>query len=125
MPGPDLTGKPERLRAPAAAPPARVRRFVAPGAPDVRPDGTVDTGLEAQMRRAWLNLFDVMKKAGYEKRHLVQTTVSIAEGGQTRLYRMMRDRMLGGHLVPSSCIHVAGFGAPGHLVQIEGEAVKE
>jgi enamine deaminase RidA (YjgF/YER057c/UK114 family) len=101
------------------------RRFVAPGEPSVRPDGTLDGGLEAQMQSAWTKLFDLMGAAGYEKRHLVKTTVLVTEGGNLHLYRAVRDRMLGAHTAASSYLHVEGPGAPSNLVEIEGVAVKE
>jgi enamine deaminase RidA (YjgF/YER057c/UK114 family) len=102
----------------------QAQRFVVPGQLGVRPDGTLEDGLEAQMQRAWLNLFDAMKAAGFEKHHLVKTTVCVTEGGQIQLYRAVRDRMLQGHVAACAYSHVPALGAPGRLVEIEGEAVK-
>jgi 2-iminobutanoate/2-iminopropanoate deaminase len=107
-----------------AAPTSSPRRFLVAGAPAVRPDGTIDDGLEAQMQCAWLKLFDVMRAEGFEKHHLLSTTMCVTVGGQTRLYRLVRDRMLGGCPVPCSYLHVDGLETAAPLVEIEGEAAK-
>lgn len=80
--------------------------------------------MEAQMQRAWIDLFEAIKAAGYEKRHLVKTTVCVTEGGHLRLFRAVRDRMMCGHVAASAYLHVGGLGAPSHLVEIEGELVR-
>jgi enamine deaminase RidA (YjgF/YER057c/UK114 family) len=103
----------------AAAPERRVVR----GRP-AKPDTAPDEGMEAQMQRAWIDLFDAIKDAGYERRHLVKTTVCVTEGGHLKLFRAVRDRMMRGHVVASAYLHVAGLGAPTHLVEIEGELVR-
>ncbi|KAB2919616.1 MAG: RidA family protein [Hyphomicrobiaceae bacterium] len=103
---------------------AAARRFVVAGQPGPGPEGVPEDGLEAQMQRAWINLFDAMKAAGYEKCHLVKTTVCVTEGGHLNLYRTIRDRMLQGHPAPSAYLHVPGLGAPNHLVEIEAEVMK-
>jgi 2-iminobutanoate/2-iminopropanoate deaminase len=47
-------------------------RLVISGQLGVRPDGTLEDGLEAQMERAWRNLFGVMDAAGFELHHLIR-----------------------------------------------------
>jgi enamine deaminase RidA (YjgF/YER057c/UK114 family) len=111
----------------AEALPARAksrRRFVVPGEPNRRSDGSLDDGLEAQMRGAWTKLFALMRAEGYEKRDLVKATVLVTEGGNVGLFRSVRDRMLGGHTAASSYLHVEKLGASAGLVQIEGEVAK-
>jgi enamine deaminase RidA (YjgF/YER057c/UK114 family) len=87
-------------------------------------DAALDEGMEVQMQRAWIDLFEAIKAAGYEKRHLVMTTVCVTEGGHLKLFRAVRDRMMRGHVAASAYLHVAGIGAPTHLVEIEGELVR-
>ena len=99
------------------------RRFTVQGHPCGQSDGAPEC-LEAQMLRAWNNLFDAIRAAGYEKRHLVKTTVSVTEGGNLNLYRAIRDRMMQGHVAASAYLHVAALGAPAHLVEIEAEVLK-
>jgi 2-iminobutanoate/2-iminopropanoate deaminase len=102
---------------------AGAERRVVRGQP-AKADGAPEEGMEAQMQRAWIDLFDAIKAAGYEKRDLVKTTVCVTEGGHLRLFRAVRDRMMRGHLAASAYLHVAGLGAPTHLVEIEGELVR-
>lgn len=116
------------LAASAAAPDTRPdatgpERHVVRGRP-AKPDAALDECMEVQMQRAWMDLFEAIKAAGYEKRHLVKTTVCVTEGGHLKLFRAVRDRMMRGHRAASAYLHVGGFGAPTHLVEIEGELVR-
>jgi enamine deaminase RidA (YjgF/YER057c/UK114 family) len=91
---------------------------------EARVEGARVDDLEALMQRAWANLFEAMRKAGFEKRHLVMTTVCVTEGGQFKLFRVVRDRMMQGHLAASAYLHMSGPGAPAHQVKIEGEVLR-
>jgi 2-iminobutanoate/2-iminopropanoate deaminase len=104
---------------------ALAQRIVVSGQLGLRPDGTLEEGLEAQMERAWANLFAVLKSEGFEKHHLVKATVFVSEPGQVQRYRNVRDKLLGGHLVANTYLRVALLASPQFLVEIEGEAVKE
>ena len=113
-----------QLSTPSPTRAAGAERRVVLGTPGTRPDNEPGERLEAQMQRAWINLFDAMKAAGYEKRHLVKTTVCVTEGGQLKLFRAVRDRMMRGHVAASAYLHVGALGASAHLVEVEGEVVK-
>lgn len=78
--------------------------------------------LEAQMQRAWHNLFAAMQSAGFAKHHLRHATMYVTVGGQCRLFRRVRDEMLQHLPVPSSCIQVEALEAGVGSVAIEGEA---
>lgn len=99
-------------------------RIVISGQLGVRPDGVAETGLEAQMRQAWLNVFGIMEAAGFEKCHLLRAVIYVTVPGQVALYREIRDTMLDGHLCANTYIEVSGLAAPEFLVEIEAEAVK-
>jgi enamine deaminase RidA (YjgF/YER057c/UK114 family) len=101
-----------------------VKRVVAVGRPIPATEAAPEDSLETQMQGAWTDLFNSLKAAGFEKRHLVKTTVSVTRGGQIELYRQVRDRMLQGHAVASAYLHVPRLHTPAHLVEIEGEAEK-
>lgn len=73
-------------------------RIVISGQLRLRPDGTLEQGIEAQMERAWSNLFAVMADAGFEPVHLIRAVIYVTEPGQVGVYRSVRDRMLNGHL---------------------------
>jgi hypothetical protein len=45
---------------------AGAQRLVISGQVGVRPDGSIEEGLEAQLARAWSNVFGVLKAAGFE-----------------------------------------------------------
>jgi enamine deaminase RidA (YjgF/YER057c/UK114 family) len=120
---PDSSQRASAVSSDARPDAAASERRVVRGRP-AKLDAATDDGMEAQMQRAWMDLFDAIKDAGYERRHLVKTTVCVTEGGHLKLFRAVRDRMMRGHIVASAYLHVAGLGAPTHLVEIEGELVR-
>ena len=91
----------------------------------IRPDGTLEEGLEAQMERAWNNVFGVMVAAGFDKTHLIRATIYVTLPGQVSLYRMVRDKLLDGHLCANTYLEISALASPEFLVEIEAEAVKE
>lgn len=99
-------------------------RIVISGQLGVRPNGMTETGLEAQMKQAWLNVFGIMEAAGFETWHLLRAVIYVTVPGQVALYRDIRDTMLDGHLCANTYIEVSGLAAPEFLVEIEAEAVK-
>ncbi|MDJ0948274.1 MAG: Rid family hydrolase [Alphaproteobacteria bacterium] len=100
-------------------------RIVISGQLGVRADGTVENGLEAQMERAWSNVFGVMAAAGFEKKHLVRATIYGTVPGQVDVYRKVRDEVLDGHVCANTYLEISALTAPEFLVEIEAEAVKE
>jgi hypothetical protein len=56
---------------------------------------------------------------------LVKIVVYATVPGSVGLYRTIRDRRLGGHLVAATYVEVAALASPAYLVEIEGEAVCE
>jgi 2-iminobutanoate/2-iminopropanoate deaminase len=116
--------KPASAYAQAVVHDAGARRIVISGQLGLRPDGTLESGLEAQMERAWGNVFAIMASAGFEKDHLVKATTYVTLAGQVAIYRQVRDRMMGGVLAAHTYIQVAGLASPDFLVEIEAEAIK-
>ena len=104
---------------------AAAERIVVSGQLGLRPDGTLERGLEAQMARAWANVVAVLAAGGFEVGHLLRATIYVTVPGQVALYRAVRDRMLDGHVCACTYIEIAGLTAPEHLVEIEAEAVKD
>ncbi len=100
-------------------------RIVISGQLGLRPDGSLEQGLEAQMRRAWSNLFAVMAAAGFERETLVRATIYVTEPGQAALCRRVRDEAFAGHSCANTYLEISGLAAPEFLVEIEGEAVRE
>jgi gluconolactonase len=92
---------------------------------DVRPDGTLADGFEAQAAVAFDNLLAVVAEAGMAASDLVKVTAFATEPGQVAVFRAVRDRKLGGHAPAATYLEVAGLARPDYLVEIEAEAVKE
>jgi enamine deaminase RidA (YjgF/YER057c/UK114 family) len=122
---PDDIAKPASRYAQGVLHQAAAQRLVISGQVGVRPDGSVEQGLEAQIERAWNNLFAVLNAAGFEKRHLVKITTFVTVPDAVPASRSIRDRMLEGHVCASTYLQVAGLASPDFLVEIEAEAVKE
>lgn len=51
---------------------ATAEPMVISGQLDLHPDGSLETGLESQIERAWSNLFAVMAAGGFDQRHLLR-----------------------------------------------------
>lgn len=99
-------------------------RIVVSGQLGLKPDGTLEVGLEAQMQRAWDNVFQCLAAAGFKKQDLVRVTVYVTEPGQVAIYRRVRDMALEGHLCANTYLQIAGLAAPEFLVEIEAEAAR-
>ena len=125
----DISDKPVRRPAALGANAYVVRggaqRLIVTGQIGIRPDGTVERGLRAQLERAFVNLFAVCEAAGFEKTNLVKITTMVTEPGRVLLFREVRDRALGGHRCPTVYFQVAGLAAPTLLCEIEAEAVRD
>ncbi len=104
---------------------AAAERILISGQLGLRPDGSLEDGLEAQMERAWTNLLGVMAAAGFDREHLVRATIYVTVPGQVGLYRQVRDRVLAGHRCANTYLEISGLAEPAYLVEIEGEAVRE
>lgn len=122
---PDDVVKPASNYAQGIVHAAGAERIVVSGQLGVRPDGTIEDGLEAQMERAWSNVFGVMRAGGFAREHLIRATIYVTVPGQVAVYRRVRDKMLEGHLCANTYIEISALAAPDFLVEIEAEAVKE
>ena len=99
-------------------------RLIVTGQIGIRPDGTLERGLRAQLDRAFANLISVCKLAGFKTADLVKISVMVTEPGRVLLFREVRDKALAGHRCPSSYVQVACLSSPTLLCEIEAEAVK-
>ena len=100
-------------------------RLVIAGQVGIAPDGKLEQGFEAQSRRAWANLFEVLQAGGMTKRDLVKVVVYVTLPDVTAQYRAIRDEVMEGHKPPMTYLVVSGLASPEMLVEIEGEAVRE
>lgn len=122
---PDSVVKPASSYAQSVIHAATAERIVISGQLGLRPDGTLEDGLEAQMERAWSNVLGVMQAGEFKLEHLVKATIYVTVPGQVAVYRKVRDKMLKGHLCANTYLEISGLAAPEFLVEIEAEAVKE
>lgn len=122
---PDSIVRPASNYAQAVVHSAAAERMVISGQLGLRPDGSLEDGLEAQMERAWKNIFALLEAGGFARQHLIRATIYVTVPGQVALYREVRDRMLAGHLCANTYIEISALAAPEFLVEIEAEAVKE
>lgn len=102
---------------------AAARRIVISGQIGVTLDGKIVDGLEAQARQTWANIFAVLAHAGFDKTHLIKATTFCTVKGQIAINRRVRDEALGGVVIASTYLEVAGLASPDFLVEIEAEAV--
>ncbi len=121
---PENVVKPASNYAQAVVHAAVSERMVISGQLGLRPDGELEQGLEAQMERAWSNLFEIMAAGGFERTHLLRATIYVTVPGQVGMYREVRDRMLAGHRCANTYLEISALAAPEFLVEIEGEAVR-
>ncbi len=122
---PDTVVKPASNYAQAVVQSAAAERMVISGQLGLRPDGSLEAGLEAQMERAWSNLFGILEAGGFAREHLIRATIYVTVPGQVTTYRKIRDRMLAGHVCANTYIEITALAAPEFLVEIEAEAVRE
>ena len=99
-------------------------RLIVTGQIGIKPDGTLERGLQAQLERAFANLLAVCRAAGFKTTDLARISVMVTEPGRVLLFREVRDRALGGHRCPSTYVQVTGLSSPTMLCEIEAEAVR-
>ena len=122
---PDTVVKPASNYVQAVVHSAAAERMLISGQLGLRPDGSLEDGLEAQMERAWSNLFGILEAGGFQREHLVRATIYVTVPGSVGIYRTVRDRMLAGHVCANTYIEISGLASPEFLVEIEAEAVRE
>ncbi|MCC5979622.1 MAG: RidA family protein [Salinarimonas sp.] len=101
------------------------RRLVISGQIGVDPQGNVAEGVDAQLDLAWSNLLTVLRAADMDVRHLLKVTVFSTLPDTVMNFRASRDKALQGHAPATTYLQVAGLAAPGLLVEIEAEAVRD
>ncbi len=122
---PDTVAKPASNYAHGIVHRAGAERLIISGQVGLRLDGTMAEGVEAQAEQAWRNVLNVAEAAGFGREHLARATTYVTEPGQVAVCRAVRDRVLEGHSCANTYLEVAGLAAPGWLVEIEAEAIKE
>jgi 2-iminobutanoate/2-iminopropanoate deaminase len=121
---PDTVAKPSSNYAQAIVVPETGHRLIISGQVGVTPDGAVCEGYEAQTEQAWANILALLAAAEMNVANLISIRVYDVAPGNVAAYRIIRDRVLNGHLVAATYVIVAGLASPQFLTEIEAEAVK-
>lgn len=122
---PDTVAKPASNYSHGIVHPAGAERLVISGQVGLAPDGTMADGVEAQAEQAWRNILNILAAAGFSRENLVRATTYVTVPGQVGVCRAVRDRVLEGHSCANTYLEISGLAAPGWLVEIEAEAIKE
>jgi enamine deaminase RidA (YjgF/YER057c/UK114 family) len=101
---PDTVPKPASAYVQAVLHSAGAKRLVISGQVGITAEGKLLDGMEAQLRQCWVNLFAVMKAAGFEKRHLVKSVIYVTRAGPDRPLPPPARR---GHGRPSQRLHLS------------------
>ena len=120
---PDTVAKPASHYAQAVDVSAATRRLVISGQVGVTADGRIVDGYEAQAAQVWANITALLAAADMDLSNLISIRVYDVAPGNVAAYRIIRDRILAGHLVAATYVIVAGLASPQFLTEIEAEAV--
>lgn len=121
---------PETIAAPVAyyshgiEVPAGARTLHIAGVVGITPEKTVEIGFEAQHRRIWLNVIEVLKSANMGVEDLVRLNVFSLQASDVFMVSEGRQEFLGGHKPASTYLAVSGLARPEFLVEMAATACK-
>lgn len=104
---------------------APFKRLLISGQVGLRPDGTLEDGIEPQLEQAWNNILALLEAAGLTAADLVKVTTYVTMRGCIGVTRLVRERKLGRHSPASTYVEVSGLANSAWLCEIEAEAVRE
>ncbi len=121
---------PETIAAPVAycsqgiEVPAGARTLHIAGVVGITPEKTVEIGFEAQHRRIWLNVIEVLKSANMGVEDLVRLNVFSLQASDVFMVSEGRQEFLGGQKPASTYLAVSGLARPEFLVEMDATACK-
>jgi 2-iminobutanoate/2-iminopropanoate deaminase len=89
------------------------------GTPGLTKTGDLPTGIEAQTRLAWENVFDALKQANMTTADLVKVSTSLTSAADIPAYVKVRKEVLGDVRPAFMLSIIDGMVRPGILVEIE------
>ncbi|NNE84691.1 MAG: RidA family protein [Alphaproteobacteria bacterium] len=104
--------------------PAGARTLHIAGVVGVTPEGTMPIGFEAQHRRIWLNVIEVLKSADMGVEDLVRLNVFSLDPADVFMVSEGRQEFLNGHKPVSTYLAVKGLARPEFLVEMDAVACK-
>lgn len=87
--------------------------------------GNLADGIEAQMELAFDNFLKLIAAADLTPEDVVRVNAYVTVKGAMGLFRTIREARLGKAKPASTFMEVGGLSMPLHLVEIDGEAVRE
>jgi 2-iminobutanoate/2-iminopropanoate deaminase len=122
---PDTMPKPASRYSHCALATGTTRRLEISGQVGFRPDGSLASGLAAQMNQALANVDAALAAAGMHRGNLMKITVYLTENTPDSIatYRACRDAWVG-DTTPPACtlLSVAGLASPALLVEVDAVA---
>ena len=104
--------------------PAGARTLHIAGVVGITPDGKMEIGFEAQHRRIWLNVIEVLKSADMGVEDLVRLNVFSLNPADVFMVSSGRQEFLGDHKPVSTYLAVSGLARPEFLVEMDAVACK-
>lgn len=104
--------------------PAGARTLHIAGVVGITPEGTMPIGFEAQHRRIWLNVIEVLKSANMGVEDLVRLNVFSLDPSDVFMVSEGRQEFLNGHKPVSTYLAVKGLARPEFLVEMDAVACK-
>lgn len=101
------------------------KRVIVSGQIGADADGNLADGVEAQIELAFDNFLKVIAAADLAPEDIVRVNAYVIVKGSLGLFRVIRESRLGKAMPASTYLEVAGLSMPSHLVEIDGEAVRE
>lgn len=101
------------------------KRLIVSGQIGADADGNLAEGVEAQMEQAFDNFLKVVAAADLAIDDIVRVNAYVTVKGSMGLFRSIRESRLGKAMPASTYVEVSGLSMPSHLVEIEGEALRE
>lgn len=104
--------------------PPNARTLHIAGVVGITPDGKLEIGFDAQHRRIWLNVVEVLKSANMGVEDLVRLNVYALSAADVHLINPVREEFLGDHRPVSTFLQVPGLARPEFRVEMDALACK-
>ena len=121
---PDTIAPPVAFYSQGIEVPAGARTLHIAGVVGITPEGTIPIRFEAQHRRIWLNVIEILKSANMGVEDLVRLNVFSLDPSDVFMVSDGRQEFLNGHKPVSTYLAVKGLARPEFLVEMDAVACK-
>ena len=91
----------------------------------IKPDGTLDEGIEGQAEQAWRNVLAALEGAGMGVNNLVKVTSFLTRPQDIPAYARVRDKFLGDMRPATTMVVVQALARPVYLIEVEATAARD